>query len=350
MLARRQRHELLVHVEVLHPVHVGAARNLERHLADAVGAVHHDVEAAHETEILRVVRCQCHFETTVAAYHHGVTEKVAVETYGIARTDRTDEGKAQQAHIVLVDVHVCECIFEHGIEDIARCKQLVQPRSPFTGHNVFFRQGILAIDVTRNVFLKCHGQDELSSFLARFHMVFQKRHALETAFLKHLFSKFVNGKRQFLVFVVAEVIVLTQVVVLLGGNDLTHELHGRVFLAAVLLALAFHRGFLQHALLHRQADVNHALALLHFFGYLAVADAGEDQRAVHADDGILSVVGRGRSHRLALIAHRGEGHGLTGLGVGHHAGDACGLAHCRQCGQQQENREKEKSFQCRGYY
>ena len=63
---------------------------------------------------------------------------------------------------------------------------------------------------------------------------------------------------------------------LLGGNDTTHQLHGRIILAAIAVALAFHGNSFQLMSIGLEADNHLGREIgIHFYAPVFIADSRE---------------------------------------------------------------------------
>ncbi len=113
------------------------------------------------------------------------------------------------------------------------------------GDDALLRARRLAENFACHGFVHRDGQDQGAGFVACLHVLLQKRHFLEFAFLENLVRHFVEGKRQFVVFVDAVIVVPGQVAPFFGGDHLAHQFDGRVVLAGVFHLAACHDGFVE---------------------------------------------------------------------------------------------------------
>ncbi len=243
LFAGGERVELLDYAHVFHKVDVGAYGNAHVHFAYAVGAVGHDVEAAGESEVLRIVGREVYLYAAVGVVHEErVDNEVAVEADGGTGGDGAGEGVLQQTHLVFVDVDVGEAVLEHGGHDVARVEQLVDAVGLLAYNDVLLRAWVFAVNLPHDGFVDGDGEDEFSGFVTHLNVVLEEGEVLELAVFEDLFGHFVEGEGELGVFVYAEVVVRVEVASFLGGNDVAHEFDGGIVLARIFRFVSHHGG------------------------------------------------------------------------------------------------------------
>ena len=268
-----------------------------------------------------VVGGEVHADALVARHVGGVLDEEAVEADGRATRDGTDKGVLQQAYIVLVDIHVGEAVLEHSGEDVARVEQVVHARAALSQYDGLVGLGVLAIDVARDDLVDRDGQDELARFVAHFDVFLQEGQVLEFPLLEDFVRDFVEGERDFAVFVDGVEVVHLEVAALLGIDDFAHQLYGGVVLARVFVFFLDGDDGLADEVLHRfQLHVVGAgRAGTDAFGL--VADNREAQFFVAQGQGVFAL-GIGLYVLPVFVGHVDKGQGFAGLFVCHGAGDA----------------------------
>ena len=208
-----------------------------------ISRVGRHIEFARKSKILRIVGRKLHLDTLCPLHIGGVGQKVAVKTNGIGRGKRRDELILQQSHVVLVEVHLGEGIFEHGVDRVARVDEFVDAVRALPQHDMLGGVVTLAVDLLRHGFVHRERQDEFSGFGRPLHVIFQERHPFELSFLKNTRRHVAQRKVELVVLHHRIIVVLPQVAILFGRNHLFHQFYGRIVLARILLLTPHHFGF-----------------------------------------------------------------------------------------------------------
>ena len=306
----------LLHPEVFDEVDVGALG--ERHVAalHVVGGVLQDVKLAAKAEVLLVVGQELEVVARVAVDLDGVDDVVAVEGDGLA-TDGGNKIVAQQAYLVVVDVDIGKSVAHDDVDKLAGLNDLVDTLRLLSDDDVFLGMGRAAVDVAGDRLVETDREDKLIVVDTGFDLIDEPLVLLTEIAFDIVGLDVVHGQRYLLVVVVFVVGVVGEVGALLGGDDATHELDGGILLAAITLALAFHRDFRQEIRLGHQADVEvDGGVFIDVNALVLVADGREGEfPAVVALDGEAS--GMVGSHRnlVTTIAEGGKGDAVAGDGI-----------------------------------
>ena len=123
-LTSRQLGKLLHQFQVFHEVDVRLVRQNQFATFHLIGRVFQDIQVATETEVLLVVGQEVDVDAAVTVYLQRIFDIVAIERDS-PRAYRRREGMLQDAYLVVVDIHVGEDVLRHGIQDVARLKEIV---------------------------------------------------------------------------------------------------------------------------------------------------------------------------------------------------------------------------------
>ena len=175
----------------------------------------------------------------VAMDKDGVLDVIAIEGYGILAYGR-GEGILQQADTVVVDINIGKDIVQDSIEDIARLKQVINPRRVDTHDDGALVPGLTTVKLLLDRLLDGDRQDEPVVIGAELHLFEEPGLIPEKGFLHPLRRYLVDGQRQFLVFVILVEVAIGEVGTVLGSNHLTHQLDSGVVLTAVTAATGLH--------------------------------------------------------------------------------------------------------------
>ena len=192
LLARGQGVELLHDVHLLHKVDITAAGDANLHLAHTPRRVGPHKERSRETKVLGIVGSEVELVALVVAHHQGVDDEIAVEADGIGRADGTSEGVLEQAHLVLIDVHIGEAVLEHGGDNFARVDKVVEALAALGLEDGLLLPGVAAVECLGDFLIHSDRKDELARFGAHLHMVLEERHALELVVLEHVGGELVE--------------------------------------------------------------------------------------------------------------------------------------------------------------
>ena len=246
--------ELLHTLHRLHPVDVGGTGEHQFTALHLIGRVIEDVQLSTEAIVLDIVRQEIEVDTAVIAHIDCVGNIVAVELDGITPDGRT-ELMAQQQDIVVVDIHIGKHLTHHGGQDLACLEQVVDTTRTGTLHDGTLSLRILPPELFGDHLIDRQRQHQLVGVLTAIHLFAQPRVFLEHPLLQRLRLQVVQTETNLLVVLVTVVVVALQVGLLLVGNHLAHQFHGRVFLTTVTrFLLRLHRHLLQRLVVGSQSD------------------------------------------------------------------------------------------------
>lgn len=183
--------------------------------------------------------------------------------------DRRCELILQQAHVVVVDVHVGEHLAQHSVENLAGLQHVVHALRALTLDDVLLHLRVFAVDMLRNRLVNAHRQDEFAVVWRGLNLVFHVGTLLEELARVEIGRLYVvQRERNLLVLVVLIVVVVLEMAALLRGDDTLHELHRRIVLARIVFAFLLDDHFaevvcvfLQHNLKVRRSLRTHLYGL-----------------------------------------------------------------------------------------
>ena len=150
---------------------------------------------------------------------------IAVKRYGIF-ADRARERILQQAHLVIIDIHVGEDILQCDVQNVARLYQLVDTCGVLTCNNIPFRFGILLRKMCC-VTVSSTEIGRISLLLwTNLHLVQQPFLLADKTTVQLVRRDVIHRQRQFLIFIELVIVVVLQVGALLRRNHTPHQLHG----------------------------------------------------------------------------------------------------------------------------
>ena len=229
----------LHHLQVFHEVHVTALGYGEITPFHMEGGICDDIQLSTESEILLVVGNELEVVTKVTPHIHRILDIEPIERYGIL-ADGTGKGVLQQSYLVVIDVHIGEDILQCHVEDVACLQEMVNARGILPLDDFLLTLGFLAVDVLGDCLIHGDGQDQFVVVRTEFHLVEQPLALANKATIDVHRVDVVDGEGDFLVFVKLVEVMVFQVGTFLGGNDPSHQLHGRIVLSAVFAAFLFH--------------------------------------------------------------------------------------------------------------
>ena len=243
----------LYYLDVVDEVDVTLLGDSHVTLLDMQCRVGEDIQVAPEAEVLLVVGDELQVIAQVAVHIHCVLYIIAVEGDGCL-TDRRGEGVLQQTDVVVIEVYVGKHVFEHSIKYFARLQYVVDAITTLALDDGLCRLGVFAIHMLRHRLVDRDGQDALVVIGTGLHKVHQPRRAFEEPLLQVAVADVVETEGYLLVFVELVVGVVIEMGALLGCDDTTHELHGRVVLAAVFASACLDHYLVYLARLRFQLD------------------------------------------------------------------------------------------------
>ena len=236
--------EFLLYLHILHPVHVAVVRHIEIAFLDMQRTVGCHIQFATETEVLRVGRNKLQMIAEVALHIDRVLYIIMIK--GNSRSaDRRREGILQQAHIVIIDIHIGKHVFHRGTQNLTRLYHLTNTISLLSLDDIFLALGIFAIDMLRYRLVDTHRESEFTIIGRFLHLVEQILSFTEKLAFKLFFRKIVQGKGYLLIFVILIVWMVGQIGFLLGCDNAAHQLHSRIVLALVLTPFRLHHHFIE---------------------------------------------------------------------------------------------------------
>ena len=191
-----------------------------------------------ESEILWVVGEEIHQYTAVLSDIRGVCEIEMIEGDGIL-ADRRRERILQQAHLIIIDIDIGEHILHGGVQDITRLEEVIDTVGGLSLYDTLLIMRVFTVELLRDGLIHTDRKDQFVVILTHLHLIDEPLMFLKHATLQVIGLDVVKTQGDLLVVVILVEIVILQVGPFLGGDHLTHELHGRVVLTAVL------RGFLR---------------------------------------------------------------------------------------------------------
>ena len=241
----------------------------------------------------------------------------AVEGDGVF-ADRRGEGILEQTDLVFVEIDIGKHVLHHHIQHIARLEQVVDTRRLLTLDIGLLRLWVLAIDDLRHRLVDTDGQYHLLVILADFHLIQQPRGAGEWFLLQFLRRQVVGGQRQLFILVVFVEVVVGKVGLLLGSDDLLHQLYGGVVLTTVLTFLRTDRHLFQLLVVCLQRDVHLGAGLVvdgDFHVLIAYGTEGELPSQMLGNGVVAFNIGN-HGKVVPLIDHAGIGYLLAGFSIG----------------------------------
>ncbi len=315
--------KILLDDQVADEVHARADGQVHQTALHPVGAVVEHPQASREAKVLRVLRQESQLDALVAVHHQGIHDIILVKGNGVGGRKRAGEVALQQVDGVVVDVHVREEALQHGGHDVAGGEQLVQAFGVRAAHEVALRLGLFPVDVFRRGLVVSQRQDVGLRLRAILHLL--EKHGIlpQEAAVHEFLGDVVEAESDALVLVITVIIVFPQIVAVLGGNDLAHQRHGGIVLAAIPPPLGLHHQLREFAPAVVELHVERlALSLLHIRLVRAVSHIGKDDRVAlqRGPQGVSSVDVRNRAYMfLSLVIHIHGRQGVARLGVGHHS-------------------------------
>ena len=301
----------LLYLHILHIVHIGIVRHVEIAFLHVQRTVCENVQLSTETEVLRIGRYKLEMIAEVSLYIHRVFYIIMVE--GDARSaDRRRERILQQAHVVVVDIHIGEGILEGSVEYLAGLDYLSDTIALLALDDVFLCLRILAIDVLRNRLVDAHRKGKLAVIGRGLHLVQKILSLAEELAFQLLFLQVVEGKRYLLILVILIVIMIAEIGLFLGSYHSPHQLHGRVVLTTVFASLGLH---------HHLVELMAVVLQLYFYEihFLVYADGlrlvAQGRYCEHPAwmflDGELTLTVAGHGYLMPAILHAGIGNGKS---------------------------------------
>ena len=137
---------LLFNLHVSNPVYIAVVRHVEVTFLYVQAAVGKHIEFASESEVLAVGWDKLQMVAEVSFYIHRIFYVIMVEADG-SLADRRWEGILQQAHVIIVDVHIGEHLFQGGVENLSGLDYLSDSIALLTLDDVLFGLRIFAVNM-----------------------------------------------------------------------------------------------------------------------------------------------------------------------------------------------------------
>ena len=137
---------LLFNLHVSNPVYIAVVRHVEVTFLYVQAAVGKHIELASESEVLAVGWDKLQMVAQVSFHIHRIFDVVMVEADGCS-ADRRWEGILQQAHVIIVDVHIGEHLFQGGVENLSGLDYLSDSIALLTLDDVLFGLRIFAVNM-----------------------------------------------------------------------------------------------------------------------------------------------------------------------------------------------------------
>ena len=252
-------------------VDIALLRYLQHTALDVEVGVLGDEHLPLEAEVLLVGGIEDDMVAGVAVHTDGILDVEVEEADGRAPQGR-GEGVLEQADVVVVDVHILKDLLEHGVDHVARLEDFVHTRGARGLHDVEVAVRLLSVEMLGDLLVDGDGKDELGRVDRR------PLQVVEEPGLALLVDgvDLVLRECYLLVFAAAVVGVVLQVRHLLLCDDTPHELHGRVVLAAVALAVGFDLDLCEAVVRGFEADGDAVLSPGEGDGQLLIAHAADD--------------------------------------------------------------------------
>ena len=240
--------------------------------------------------------------TQVAIYIYRVLNIIAIEGDGIL-SDRTHKRILQQSHIVVVDIYISKHILECNVKDVARLDELVNTRRTLSFDDALFRLWVFAIYLLRHGLVDRNGQDELMIKWACLYLIDEPLLLSKEATIKVRRLDVVESKRNLLIFIILQIVVVLQVGLLLCSYHPTHQFYRRVILTAILTALRFHHNFFKLLSIRFQLHVELYRSSRGNVNSLRLISNGTKRElpTIMSFDGILSHSITAHSHMVTFI-------------------------------------------------
>ena len=243
--AGRQSSEQLGNLHVLHKVHIRLFRKIQDTFLQAKRGISHDIKMSGKSEVLRIVGNESQVETFVLLHINRIHDVILIKGDTIVR-NRTIKRVLEQAYTVFVHIHILENILQDRGHDISRIEQFVHTGRIDSLNNALLAFRMLAIHMLGNRFIHRHRKNMLVYFRTILHLVTEEREFLENLrFTERVGRNVIDRKSQFLIRVVAIVILLLQVIQFLMGYHFLHQLHCRIVLTGILSLFGFYHHFVK---------------------------------------------------------------------------------------------------------
>ena len=149
----------------------------------------------------------------------------------------------ENAYLIVVNIHIGKDILRNGIDNVARLEEIGDTHRALALNDSLLVMRITAIDFLGDSLVDTGRENKASRHLTLLHLVGEPGILRELGIGEHVGVDIVQRQREFLILRILVVVAIGKVRFFLIGNNLPHEFHGRIALAAVFAALGLDGDF-----------------------------------------------------------------------------------------------------------
>ena len=244
-----------------------------------------------------------------------------VERNGVL-ANRTGERILQQAHLVVVDIHIGKHVLQRRVQNVSRLDEVVDTRRVLALHNLFFGMRVFTVNMLGNGLVNADGQNKLVVQRTYLHLVEQPLLLLEFGVFQIHRFQVVHCQRNLLILSKLVIRMIVERGLLLSGNHTLHQLDRRIILTRVpALALRPDLNVFQGAALRLQPDAQLRTCLsLNLYILTSVTQCRDGQRpsVVTLNLEHACLIGR-YHHMVSAVDSAGKRNAVACCRVYHHA-------------------------------